>query len=93
MTTEYEVKQVFEVNYDEGSPEFQEALEGYRECINSDADAKDMVKAAVWHIAKYGNNNMIEGIGYVKYNGLLFPRQLPYSGIEVTESYEDVEEI
>jgi len=71
------------VTYDEKSEQFQKALEGFREVVNSGADAEDMLKnIAVSLIRRRDYKNMIEGVGYVKHNGRCEDETL-WCGVEV----------
>ncbi|MBC6988550.1 hypothetical protein [Hymenobacter sp. BT491] len=76
-----------EVQYDENSPEFKEALEAYNEVI-SDGNAVDMVSYAVAQLRVWGDHqSMIEGVGYVGLIDNPLPKKL-YCGIQVSPNYD-----
>ena len=77
-----------ELEYDENSPEFKEALEGYREVIDSTGNADDVLKQVSYYITRFGTEGMVEGVGYIGYNGKI-PTEEPYSGIMVSLGYDE----
>lgn len=85
-----EVKTTYKVTYDPDSPNFQNTLTDYRACIDGGADPEDIIKRACDHITWHGAESMIEGVGYVRYNGVL--DGTPYSGIDI-EDYDDEAEV
>ena len=78
-----------DLTYDENSKEFKEALESYNDVIAS-GDAEDMLKHVAFYVTRFGTDGMIEGVGYVGYNGRK-PTEEPYSGIMVGEDYDEFE--
>lgn len=74
--------------FDENSKEFKEALEGYRECIERRGAKESMLKHTAFYINQFGHNGIIEGVGYVGYNGSK-PKEEPYSGIMVSAGYNE----
>lgn len=88
--TIFRVTQHFTVKYDPASKEFQDTLKDYKESIDKKATEKSMLKQVVWHIAEYGGDRMIEGVGYIKM-GDKKPLGKPYSGIEISEGEKEVE--
>lgn len=56
------------VEFDENSAEFQELYENYKKYI-SNSDYEEFASEICSHIARYGENELIEGIGYPKING------------------------
>jgi len=69
MKKTFEVTSIVELEYNENSTEFKEALASYKDVIYSKATARDMINNVVLNIVKNGHNHIIEGVGYVKYNG------------------------
>jgi len=83
-----EVNGQIEIWYDKNSPEFKDALESYQEAIDKTADEIDMIKQVAYHVNKYGTDMMVEGVGYIGYNGRI-PKEKPYSGIMISEDYDE----
>lgn len=77
-----------ELSYDENSKEFIEAFEGYKECMSKRAKKEEMLQHVAFYITRFGIDSMVEGVGYVGYNGTK-PSEDPYSGIMVSEDYDD----
>jgi len=77
-----------ELSYDENSSEFQESLESYKEAIDESADKDSMLKHVAFYVTRFGTDAMVEGVGYVGYNGRK-PVAGPYSGIMVGEDYDE----
>lgn len=78
------IEYIIEVQYDEESEEFQSALESYREVLDSDGDADDLVLNAVCQAQRRGRYSMLEGVGYVKVNGHVEDESM-YCGIEIDD--------
>jgi hypothetical protein len=77
------------LTYDENSPEFQEALESYREVMNSDGDAEAMLQYVAGALSQWGDHeHMVEGVGYVVLEGSDIPKE-NYSGIQVAQGYDE----
>lgn len=57
------------VEFDEKSEDFKELWEGYKSAINRDADYQTLAESIASIISRYGISEMIEGVGYVKYDG------------------------
>ena len=85
---EIELTGLVELTYDENSTEFKEALEGYREVIDKNGTAEDMLKHVAFYVTRFGHEGMVEGVGYVGYNGRK-PTEEPKSGIMVGEDYDE----
>jgi len=83
-----ELTGLVELTYDENSAEFKEALEGYREVIDKNGKAEDMLKHVAFYVKRFGHEGMVEGVGYVGYNGRK-PTEEPNSGIMVSEDYDE----
>ena len=47
-----------------------------------------MLKHVAFYVTIFGTDGMVEGIGYVGYNGRK-PTDEPYSGIMVSEDFDD----
>lgn len=77
-----------ELTYDENSKEFIEALESYKEGMSKRAKKEEMLQHVAFYITRFGVESMVEGVGYVGYNGRK-PTEEPYSGIMVSEDYDD----
>jgi len=90
MKKTIKIEYIIEAEYDENSKEFQEALESYREVVNSDADADDMVKNAVFQANRRGGDRMIEGIGYVKVNGRIENEDM-YCGPDIDDDQPEAD--
>ncbi|RXK57548.1 hypothetical protein ESA94_20330 [Lacibacter luteus] len=88
--TEFEITGYIELIYDENSTEFKEALEGYKKCIDKTGTKEDMLKHTAFYVTRFGTDGMVEGVGYVGYNGRK-PTEEPYSGIMVSEDYDEFE--
>jgi len=78
------------LDYDSDSKEFKESLEAYKKAIYPEADQYDMLKQIAYHVVKEGHYGLIEGIGYVGYNGQKKDHEL-YSGVIVGRDYDDFE--
>lgn len=79
-----------ELEYDENSAEFKEALSAYRETIDPDGDVDDMLKHVCHNIIHFGANTMVEGVGYIKpsYRELYDEEKELFSGITlVSDSF------
>lgn len=76
------------LKYDENSPEFKEALEGYRKCIDQNGSKHDMLRHVAFYITRFGIDGMVEGVGYVGYIEKK-PTEEPYSGILVGEDFNE----
>ena len=83
-----EITGQIELIYDENSPEFKEALEGYQEVIEKRGNKGSMLKHVSFYVTRFGTDVMVEGVGYVGYNGRK-PTEEPYSGIMVGEDYDE----
>ena len=79
-----------DLTYDKNSKEFKEALEGYRHSIDRTGSETDMLKHVAFYVTRFGTDGMVEGVGYVGYNGRK-PTEEPYSGIMVGEDYDEFE--
>jgi hypothetical protein len=69
MKKTFEVTSFVELEYNENSTEFKESLASYKNVIYSKATARDMINNVVLNLVKNGHERIIEGVGYVKYNG------------------------
>lgn len=83
-----EVTGQVELTYDENSKEFKEALDGYRQCIEKNGSKESMLKHTAFYVTRFGADGMVEGVGYVGYNGRK-PMEEPYSGIMVSEDFDE----
>jgi len=83
-----EITGQIELTYDESSPEFKEALDGYQEVIEKGGDKVSMLKHVAFYVTRFGTDGMIEGVGYVGYNGRK-PTEEPNSGIMVSEDCDE----
>jgi len=83
-----EITGQIELTYDENSPEFREAIEGYQEVIEKGGDKESLLKHVASYVTRFGTDGMVEGVGYVGYNGRK-PTEEPYSGIMVDEDYDE----
>jgi hypothetical protein len=63
------VQAEIEIEFDENSPEFKEMWDGYRTYIDSNADHESLCENIASLISRYGVDEFIEGVGYVKLNG------------------------
>jgi len=77
-----------ELTFDENSAEFKEALEGYKDCIERNGNKESMLKHVAFYVTRFGIDGMVEGVGYVGYNGRK-PTEEPYSGIMVGEDFDE----
>ena len=57
------------IEFDENSEDFKTLWEGYTSAIDSGADYQTFAENIASQISRYGVNDMIEGVGYVKHNG------------------------
>lgn len=90
MKTTIELTGHVELTYNDKSKEFKEALEGYRKCVNPKGDKAEMLQHVAFYVTRFGTDGMVEGVGYVGYNGRK-PTEEPYSGIMVGEDYDEFE--
>lgn len=63
------VEQEIIVEFDEHSEDFKALWAGYKEHFDSDADFESFAESIASMIARYGTQEMIEGVGFVKLNG------------------------
>jgi hypothetical protein len=86
--TKIEITGQIELTYDEKSTEFIEALASYAEIMERGAKKDAMLKHVAFYVNRFGIDGMVEGVGYVGYNGRK-PTEEPYSGIMVSEDYDE----
>lgn len=79
----------YSLKYDPTSTEFILALSDYREMIDKSATELDMLINVVHQLRIGGAYRMLEGVGYVKYQGKIMGQ--PYSGIEAIDVDPDYE--
>jgi hypothetical protein len=87
-TVKIELSGIIELTYDEDSPEFKESLEAYKDVMEKDGTKESMLKHVAFYITRFGIHGMVEGVGYVGYNGKKSTNK-PYSGIIVGNNYDD----
>jgi hypothetical protein len=77
-----------ELEYDENSPEFKEALASYKECIDHEGSADDMLKHVCHNFIHFGVDTMVDGVGYIKpnYRELYEEEKKLFSGITLVSS-------
>lgn len=75
--------------YDENSPEFKQAFSDFKEVIDSGATSTDdMISHIAYNVARFGVENLVEGVGYVKFNGRVEDAEM-YCGVELLEEGYD----
>jgi hypothetical protein len=88
------VSKVFELVYDRDSLEFKQALESYKDSINSGANADDILKQIAFTLDRVSafdiSTILIEGVGRVSVKGQASLPDL-WCGVEVQDSDPDVE--
>lgn len=57
------------IEFDENSEDFKTLWEGYTRAIDSEADYKSFAESIASIISRYGVDEMVEGVGFVKLNG------------------------
>jgi len=77
-----------ELAYEEDSKEFQEALAAYAHSIERGGSKESMLKHVAFYVTRFGTDGMVEGVGYVGYNGRK-PTKEPYSGIMVGQDFDE----
>lgn len=82
MKRTYEITGRIVLEYDDSSNEFKEALASYLEVIEPAGSVESMLAHVAFHVVRFGSDRMVEGVGYIGYNGLK-PKDEPYSGIMV----------
>jgi len=87
-TATIDVTGSFELTYDENSPEFKEAFSDFKACIDKEGTIESMLKHVAHNIIRFGDDRMVEGVGYVGYNGRI-PEKENYSGIMIGSGYDD----
>lgn len=80
QTATVNVEANFKVRYDINSAEFKEALQSYRDVIDSDGEPDDMINHCIYNVMNFGSHRMIEGVGYIQV-GDQNPKGEPFSGI------------
>ena len=91
QTRTFEITGDVDVQYDEHSAEFQEALEGYIDMIDSDGTAESMVKHVAMQMQSWGDHeHMVEAVGYVGLIGQPLPEK-DYCGIQISADYGQLE--
>ncbi len=90
MTTQtFEFTGAVKLTYDENAHEIQEALESYREVMDSDGDLESMLKYVAGALSEWGDHEqMVEGVGYVVLEGRDIPKE-NFSGITVADGYDE----
>lgn len=83
-----EITGQIELTYDENAKEFKEALKDFREIIDSTGTIEDMLKHVAFNITRFGVDTLVEGVGYVGYNGRI-PKDDTYSGIMVGKDFDE----
>lgn len=86
ITVEFE----YQMQFDENSTEFKEALSSYKNIIDPEADRDTMLKNVLYNVAVHQNYS-VEGVGQIKLNGVLWNEKFPYSGIEMVPVTEGCE--
>lgn len=76
-----------ELTYDENSPEFLEAFSDFKECVDHNATVEEMLKHVAHNVIRFGDDRMVEGVGYVGFNGR--KPDTNYSGIMVADGYDN----
>lgn len=87
MNTTIKIEGEMELEYDENSIEFKEALESYQKIIEQNGSKESMLKHVAFHITRFGVESMVEGVGHVAMNGR--KQGEPFSGINVKEDYDE----
>jgi len=77
--------------YDENSPEFKQAFIDFKQTIDSGATSTDdMMSHIAYNVARQGVEHLVEGVGYVKYNGRVEDEEM-YCGVELLdEGYDNM---
>ena len=88
MKARIKIEGEIELSYDENSAEFKEALESYQDVIEKNGTKGSMLRHVAFYVTRFGTDGMIEGVGYVGYNGRV-PKKEPYSGIMVGEDFDE----
>lgn len=83
-----EVQGQVELTFDDESKEFKEALESFKDVIASDGSKEVMLRHIAFYVTRFGVDQMVEGVGYVGFNGRK-PTEEPFSGIMVDEDYDE----
>lgn len=83
-----EVTGEVKLTYNEKSNEFKDSLEGYIECIDRQGSVSSMLQHVAFYVTRFGIEGMIEGVGYVGYDGKKSDKT-PYSGIIVGRYYDE----
>jgi len=77
------------VTYDENSEPFKKALDDFREIVREGAEAEDMLKNIAEALnRRHDYRNMIEGVGYVRFNGRCEDEDL-YCGVDIDTDEPD----
>ncbi|MDR2207156.1 MAG: hypothetical protein LBE36_13490 [Flavobacteriaceae bacterium] len=69
MKIKIEVKSELEIEFDENSTEFKELFENYNKYFIECCDYEEFAEIIASHIARFGIEDLIEGVGFVKRNG------------------------
>ena len=86
--TTVQISGEIELSYDVNSKEFKDTLVAYKDIIDAGGTKEDMLKHVAFHVTRFGYESMVEGVGYVGYNGRI-PKEEPYSGIMIKNGYND----
>ena len=76
-----------ELTFDKNSSEFQEAFKDFKDCFDKDATVDSMLKHVAYNVIRFGDDRMVEGVGYVSFNGR--KPDTNYSGIMVADGYDN----
>lgn len=57
------------VEFDENSEQFKNLLEGYNENFAGETDEESLAEDIALSVSRYGVNDFIEGVGYLKFRG------------------------
>ena len=87
MNTIIEITGEIELEYDENTNEFKEALEAYQKSIDPNGKKEDILKHVAFHVTRFGIESMVEGVGYVAFGSNKIEE--PFSGITVKKNYDE----
>jgi hypothetical protein len=77
MKIKVTVEAEIQVEFDETSEEFKKLFDGYKKVIDGDAGYESFAENIAGMAARYGTDELIEGVGYPRVNGRKHKTYLP----------------
>jgi len=83
------LKELYQYGFDDGNSKTTNFyIDSNFKVIDKNSTKEDMLKHVAFHVTWFGHDSMVEGVGYVGYNGRK-PTKEHKSGIMVGEDYDE----